>query len=89
MWNYGTIVTNGAVEQDHAQPLQGGIMVRTNGNYDPHLVRGILIQGNTVLTSDTYFGLRTLNSTPASLRRVSMVAAQATSMLLLETLSTR
>ena len=58
VWNYGTIVDDSRVMQEHTNPLQAGILVRANGQYNPHLLRGDLIQGNMVGNIDSYFGLR-------------------------------
>jgi hypothetical protein len=56
-WNCGGIVTDNAAMQAHTNHLQADYLVRTNGQYDAHLLRGDLISGNYAGQVDTYFGL--------------------------------
>ncbi len=58
VWNYGNIVLDHAALQEHASWVQAGILIRCNGQYSPHLLRGNLISQNRVGTMDAYFALR-------------------------------
>lgn len=54
-WNCGGVVTDNSALQGHTNHLQADYLVRTNGQYDPHLVRGELIRDNYAGTFDSYF----------------------------------
>ncbi len=56
-WNCGGIVTDNAPLQSHSNHLQADYLLRTNGQYGPHLLRGDLISGNYAGQVDTYFAL--------------------------------
>lgn len=57
VWNYNNIVLDNLALQVHNNNLNGGILYRTHGQYDPHLVRGALVKGNHVGTMDQYFAI--------------------------------
>jgi hypothetical protein len=54
-WNCGGIVTDHSTMQSHMNHLQADYLVRTNGQYNPHLLRGDLISGNYAGQLDSYF----------------------------------
>jgi hypothetical protein len=56
IWNYGSIATDNLPLQDHSNLEEAGILIRTDGTYNPHLVRGNYIGGNNVGTMDCYLG---------------------------------
>ncbi len=58
VWNYGSIVADNLGLQEHINLQEAGILVRANGAYDPHELRGISISGNYVGTMDSYYGIR-------------------------------
>lgn len=56
-WNCGGIVIDDLPLQNHYNGLQADYVVRANGQYNPHLVRGDLISGNYAGQIDTYFAV--------------------------------
>ena len=58
IFNYGSVTLDNQPLQAHVSSSVGGVLIRPNGSYNPHLLRGILIAGNTIGMMDCYFGLR-------------------------------
>ncbi len=56
--NIGDLVSDDLPMQDHVNHEVAGVLVRASGQTDPHFLRGILIRGNHIGTTDAYFGLR-------------------------------
>jgi hypothetical protein len=56
-WNCGNIVTDNQPLQNHTNHLQADYLIRTNGQYNPHLVRGDLVSGNYAGQVDIYLGV--------------------------------
>jgi hypothetical protein len=57
-WNYGDLVADNYTLQSHYNSLEGGYVVRPDGSYDPHHLRGNLVTGNDYGTMDAYYGVR-------------------------------
>ncbi len=58
IFNYGSIVNDNLPLQEHVNNDVGGILIRADGAYNPHLLTSALIEGNRVGIMDAYFGLR-------------------------------
>lgn len=56
-WNCGGIVADNQPLQNHTNLLQADYLIRTNGQYSPHLLRGDLISSNYAGQFDSYFAL--------------------------------
>ena len=58
VYNYADLVADKLAMQGHFNGLVGGILIRENGQYAPHLVVSPLVGFNTVGTMDIYFANR-------------------------------
>lgn len=54
-WNFGDITADFIALQVHENLSAGCFVARPDGQYDAHLIRGIVISNNTIGTMDTYF----------------------------------
>ena len=57
IWNYGDTVVDQYPMQGHFAHGEAGIMVSADGQYFPHLLRGIKILNNRIGIVDSYFGM--------------------------------
>ncbi len=56
-WNTGDLVAENIAGQDQPYQVEGCIVVSAGTDYNAHLLRGVVIEGNRVGTIDSYFGL--------------------------------
>jgi hypothetical protein len=86
VWNYDGIVLDNMTLQVHNNNIDAGILYRTHGQYDPHLVRGAVIRGNHVGTLDQYFA--TLDGSVVNLQAGIFSSGVDTDMVASNTVST-
>ncbi len=58
IFNYGSITSDSLPLREHRNNLQGAVVLRAGGEYNPHLIRGAHIHQNRIGTMDCYFGVR-------------------------------